>query len=451
MAENDKPTVPDITGGGAGGKSAPLIRPAPAHGGKRLSQKGKAIVLVGGGSLVALTVVGIMQASHHPSSGSSAGSAPPQIGISQPPSPPPPMTLARNGNASGDLQQNGATASTASGHSAQLGPASLHKKLTPAEKYQEWLVNYHYNMLEARVQDQTTAKSSKLTTGSGTGETLGTSLGTATGNFNVNPDSYLQAALKAISQTGTVPPDLLKKIQGFEGAGGQGGRGSGQNDNQQFLSQQKSAKDKNGYLDESLQKPLNRNEVTAGSIIPAVMVTDINSDLPGEIVAQVRQNVYDSLDPDRILIPQGTKIIGEYSSAVAYGQSRVLVAWNRLIYPNGETIALQGMPGTNGIGEAGFHDLVDNHYLRIFGSAILISLIGAGAQLSQPQQSSAFQNPTPGQTAAAAMAQEMDSVGTNLLNKNLNIQPTLRIRPGYLFNVLVTRTMILPPYPAEQP
>ncbi|MBE7564308.1 hypothetical protein H7F10_15540 [Acidithiobacillus sp. HP-6] len=176
MAENDKPTVPDITGGGAGGKSAPLIRPAPAHGGKRLSQKGKAIVLVGGGSLVALTVVGIMQASHHPASGSSAGSPPPQIGISQPPSPPPPMTLARNGNASGDLQQNGATASTASGHSAQLGPASLHKKLTPVEKYQEWLVNYHYKMLEARVQDQTTAKSSKLTTGSGTGETLGTSL-----------------------------------------------------------------------------------------------------------------------------------------------------------------------------------------------------------------------------------------------------------------------------------
>lgn len=451
MAENDKPVVPDITGGGAGGKSAPIIKTAPAHGGKRLSQKGKAIVLLGGGSLVALTVIGIMQASHHANSGSSAGSAPPQIGISQPPSPPPPMTLNQNGGAADNLQQNSTTASTVSSHAVALGQAGLHKKLTSAEKYQEWLVNYHYKMLEAQIQDQTTAKRSKLSAGNGTGIMSSASPGTAVGNFSVDPNSYLQAALKAISQTGTVPPDLLKKIQGMEGTGDNGQGESGQNANQQFLTRQKGAKDKNGYLDESLQKPLSHNEVTAGSIIPAVMVTGINSDLPGEIVAQVRQTVYDSLDPDRVLIPQGTKIIGEYSSAVAYGQSRVLVAWNRLIYPNGETIALQGMPGTNGIGEAGFHDLVDNHYWRIFGSAILISLIGAGAQLSQPQQSSAFQNPTPGQTAAAAMAQEMDSVGTNLLNKNLNIQPTLKIRPGYLFNVLVTRTMILPPYPAEHP
>jgi type IV secretion system protein VirB10 len=147
-----------------------------------------------------------------------------------------------------------------------------------------------------------------------------------------------------------------------------------------------------------------------------------------------------------VLIPQGARLIGQYSSAVAYGQQRVLVAWNRLINPNGSTIALQGMPGTDGIGQAGMNDQVDNHYLRVFGSALLISMLGVGEQLSQPQNSSILTAPSVGQQAAAASAMELNNVGTQVLQKNLNIQPTLVIRPGYLFNVLVTRTMILPRY-----
>ena len=168
--------------------------------------------------------------------------------------------------------------------------------------------------------------------------------------------------------------------------------------------------------------------------------------LPGTISAQVRQTVYDSLNPSVVLIPQGTRLIGEYSSEVAYGQSRVLVAWSRLIYPNGATMDLRGMEGTDGKGQAGFHDQVDNHYFRVFGSAILMSLLGVGAQLSQPQNSGALNTPSASQQAAAATAQQLNNVGTNLLNRNLNIQPTLIIRPGYAFNVLVNRTMILPPY-----
>jgi type IV secretion system protein VirB10 len=159
-----------------------------------------------------------------------------------------------------------------------------------------------------------------------------------------------------------------------------------------------------------------------------------------------RQTVYDSLNPSVVLIPQGTKIIGAYSSDVAYGQSRVLVAWNRLIFPNGAMIDLKGMNGTDGIGQAGLHDQTDNHYGRIFGSAILMSLLGVGAQLSQPQTGNALTTPSASQQAAGALSQQIDTVGTNLLNKNLNIQPTLNIRPGYTFNVLVNRTMILQPY-----
>ncbi len=217
-----------------------------------------------------------------------------------------------------------------------------------------------------------------------------------------------------------------------------------QGEKRSFADQQKLL-DHNGYLVARWHKPVSPYEVVAGSIIPAVMITGIDSDLPGEITAQVRQTVYNSLG-DQVLIPQGAKLIGIYDSQVAFGQARVLVAWNRIIYPDGDTLALHGMPGTDGIGEAGLNDEVNNHYLKIFGSALLISMLGVGAQLSQPQNSSVLTAPTAGQQAAAGAANELNQVGGQLLQKDLNIQPTLIIRPGYLFNVLVTRTMILPPY-----
>ena len=213
--------------------------------------------------------------------------------------------------------------------------------------------------------------------------------------------------------------------------------------NQAFLDAQN--KDDNGYLASVVRPAISQHELFAGSVIPATLLTGINSDLPGTISAEVRRTVYDSLNPDIVLIPQGTRIVGMYSSGVAYGQQRVLVAWNQLIYPNGAMSNLKGMEGTDEQGQAGFQDQVDNHYMRIFGSAILMSLLGAGAELSQPQNSSALTTPTAMQVSAA-MAQQLNTVGTNLLNKNLNIQPTLNIRPGYTFDVLVNRTMILPPY-----
>ena len=189
-----------------------------------------------------------------------------------------------------------------------------------------------------------------------------------------------------------------------------------------------------------------QHEIIAGSVIPAVMLTGIDSDLPGTISAQVRQTVYDSLNPDIVLIPQGAKLVGQYSSGVQYGQKRVLVAWNQLIFPNGATIDLRGMSGTDGEGQAGFSDLVDNHFLRIFGSAFMLSMLGVGAQLSQPQNQSYLTAPPAAQLAAGAMAQELNIVGTNLMNKDLSIQPTLQIRPGYAFNVMVNKTMIMPSY-----
>ncbi|MDE2175001.1 MAG: TrbI/VirB10 family protein, partial [Betaproteobacteria bacterium] len=262
-------------------------------------------------------------------------------------------------------------------------------------------------------------------------------------------DALRNLTALAATPQGAADPNLQKALAALHGASGMAGDAqSPQAQNKAFLASQE-RKASSGYLDAAAQSPIGNHELFAGAVIPAVMLTGIDSDLPGTITAQVRQTVYDSLNPDVVLIPQGTRIIGEYSSDVAYGQSRVLVAWNRLIFPTGAMMDLKGMSGTDGEGQAGFHDRVDNHYMRIFGSAVLMSLLGVGAQLSQPQNAGVLNTPSASQQAASALAQQMDNVGTNLLNKNLSIQPTLTIRPGFAFNVLVNRTMILPPYPVQ--
>nr|WP_280971488.1 TrbI/VirB10 family protein [Cupriavidus gilardii]WDE72630.1 Conjugative transfer protein TrbI [Cupriavidus gilardii] len=186
-------------------------------------------------------------------------------------------------------------------------------------------------------------------------------------------------------------------------------------------------------------------EIKAGWVIPAVLISGMNSDLPGPVIAQVRENVYDSRSGKHLLIPQGSRLVGGYDSYVAYGQKRALVSWNRLIYPDGSSYNLRGMQGADAGGFAGFADEVDNHYARIFGSAVLMSLISAGAQLSQPNNTTSNNNnPNAGQTAAGALGQQLGQTGMQMAQKNLNIQPTIVIRPGYRFNVMVTADMALP-------
>lgn len=192
-------------------------------------------------------------------------------------------------------------------------------------------------------------------------------------------------------------------------------------------------------LGTTLQNPVASLVVSTGSIIPAILQTGINSDLPGEITAVVSQNVYDSRTGNSILIPQGSKLIGIYDSNISYGQSRVLMVWNRIIYPNGQYIDLGSMPGADLSGYSGISDQVNNHYLRLYANALLMSLFSAGIQLSQPQTNTNTQNPTSGQIIAGAVGQQLGQVGAAQAQKNMNIQPTLNIRPGDGFNVLVTR------------
>lgn len=198
------------------------------------------------------------------------------------------------------------------------------------------------------------------------------------------------------------------------------------------------------YLHETLTKPLSPYELKAGAVIPAILITGINSDLPGQITAQVRANVYDTIAGKYVVIPQGAKLTGIYDAQIVYGQKRVLIVWQRVIFPNGQSVNLEGMPGVDMSGYAGFSDKVDNHYFKIFGSVILMSAISAGAQLSQPPQTGDNSVPSINQTLAASLGTNIMNTTNSLTQKNLSIQPTLIIRPGYLFNVSVTKDIIFP-------
>ena len=194
--------------------------------------------------------------------------------------------------------------------------------------------------------------------------------------------------------------------------------------------------------------------IQAGDVLPALMISEINSMLPGQIVAQVSQHVYDTPTKTQLLIPQGTKLIGAYSSDVGYGQNAMLVAWQRLSYPDGKTLDIGSMPGATGAGASGLTDLVNHHYVRLFGSALLMSAITAGVTFSQQQAQGAG---IPGQVGipqynagtamSQALGQQLGQVTAQLIAKNLSIAPELTIRPGYRFNVVVVKDLVLPkPY-----
>lgn len=147
----------------------------------------------------------------------------------------------------------------------------------------------------------------------------------------------------------------------------------------------RTTEDEEIYLSNKKKGPKSPYEVMAGTYIPATLETGLNSDLAGYASAVTRQNVFDTVTGSYLLIPKGTRIFGKYENKVAYGQQRLLINWNRLIFSDGSSISIKGMPGTDKEGYSGFHDTVDNHLANLFAGAILLSIIGSGAQLSQPQ------------------------------------------------------------------
>ncbi|MCZ4341299.1 conjugal transfer protein TraI [Sphingomonadaceae bacterium G21617-S1] len=195
---------------------------------------------------------------------------------------------------------------------------------------------------------------------------------------------------------------------------------------------------------ERLTAPVSPNIVQAGSIIPAALITGIRSDLPGQITAQVTQNVYDSPTGRILLIPQGARLIGEYDSEITAGQTRVLLAWDRLIMPDGRSIVLERQPGADGAGFAGLQDRVNQHWGNLLRAAAVSTLLGVGAELGADSEDDLTR------ALRRGSQDTINQTGQQIVRRQLNVRPTLTIRPGHPLRVVITRDLVLEPLGATR-
>ncbi|KXW56457.1 TrbI/VirB10 family protein [Ferrovum sp. PN-J185] len=381
------------------------VIPVAEDTGKRLLPRTKWILLGIVGLLIILLTIGILTAGQQHTSQENAFdyNNPSSIGTATPPSPPP-LIIHHDINNTANLHDkeniNSSSALTNSNPSA-----------SNLNQHQIWLRDHYYQRQESTITNYERALNAPL---------LGEGVSHPNSSSNLSTTNIPQSSVHLIKQ------DISNKEDEF--------------------ADQLSKKRDGSTSSSQLISAKGEHEILAGSILNAILITEINSDLPGVITAQISQNVFDSLHPDLILIPQGTRLIGRYDNRISYGQQRLFIAWNSLIFPDGSSFDLKGLTASDNKGQAGLNDQIDNHTGRIVGSALLISMLGVGAQLSQPQNSSILTSPNTGQLAAGASANELNMVGSQLLQKNLNISPTLIIRAGTELTVMANQTLILPVY-----
>lgn len=242
------------------------------------------------------------------------------------------------------------------------------------------------------------------------------------------------------------------------GAAG-GATGSSEYDGQNLQAQKESFLEKTrtgnvveDYLKSTRTPPLSRFEIQAGWEIPAALEQGLNSDLPGELKALVMSNVYDTATGQYLLVPQGARLVGSYNSRVGYGQNGVQVAWQRVIFPDGSAIDLNGMEGLDAQGNSGLRDKVDHHYKQLLGVAVLTSMFDAALAITQSRQQSVLLYPSPTQETEGAAGRDVSQLRAQITRKNLNVQPTIKIPAGYKFNVRVNRDILFEePYSPVQP
>ena len=194
----------------------------------------------------------------------------------------------------------------------------------------------------------------------------------------------------------------------------------------------------------ALQSPASPYQVMAGTIISAALITGIDSDLPGKVLASVTEPVYDSATGQYLLIPQGSRLLGEYDSQVAAGQRRVLLVWTRIVFPDTSSLTLDRLPGVDASGYAGLEDGIDRHWSQLLASAALSTMIGIGAELAAPDRGAGQ-----GQVIVAtrqSMQDSVNQVGQELTRRDANVQPTLTIRAGSPVRVIVAKDLLLKPY-----
>ena len=205
-----------------------------------------------------------------------------------------------------------------------------------------------------------------------------------------------------------------------------------------FLNQ---APDKRTVSPDRVAAPASANVLQAGAVIPAALITGIRSDLPGQITAQVTENIYDSPTGRILLVPQGTRVVGQYDNGVGFGQRRVLLVWSRLIFPNGRSIVLERQPGADAEGYAGLEDGVDYHWGELFKAAALSTILSVGAEAGTSQNENNLV-----QALRQGASNSVSQTGQQIVSRQLNIAPTLTIRPGFPVRVIVTRDLVLEPY-----
>jgi type IV secretory pathway VirB10-like protein len=193
-----------------------------------------------------------------------------------------------------------------------------------------------------------------------------------------------------------------------------------------------------GYLGGGRQSPLSPYELKTGSVIPAVMISGINSDLPGQILAQVSENIFDTATGRHLLIPQGAKLVGTYDNEVAFAQKRALVIWTKLIFPDASQVDLQGMPGADPAGYAGFKDKVNRHVGRRIGAALLMTVFNLGFEVTRQQSDAGLGNQTQS-AVTSAVGQSIAELGRQMVEREMEVPNTLEVRPGYRFNVMVNK------------
>jgi type IV secretion system protein TrbI len=222
--------------------------------------------------------------------------------------------------------------------------------------------------------------------------------------------------------------------------------GGGTSDQSRTLTFLKSGPEKDVYNPHALQTPASPYQLMAGTVIAASLITGLNSDLPGFVIAQVTENVFDTVSGRHLLIPQGSRLVGKYDNIVAFGQERALVVWQRIILPDGSSIVIDNLPATDTGGYAGLADQVDFHTWKLLKGVALATVLGVGSELvfgsSDSDLIKALQQSTQATTNRA---------GQRLIERQLNVQPTIKVRPGWPLRVIAHKDIVLRPYRGSAP
>ena len=247
---------------------------------------------------------------------------------------------------------------------------------------------------------------------------------------------FFQTQPGAATTTGMPGGTSLPNLAGLD-LSGQPGQQTSQDKQLAFLN---AAVDRRTTSSDRVTAPASPFVLQAGAVIPAALITGIRSDLPGQVTAQVTENIYDSPTGRILLVPQGTRVIGQYDNNVQFGQRRVLLVWNRLILPNGRSIVLERQPGADTEGYAGLEDGVDYHWWDLAKAAGLSTLLAVGTELAVSDEDRLIR-------AIRDGAQDtINDAGQQIVQRQLQVAPTLTIRPGFSVRIIVTRGLVLEPY-----